>query len=262
MSRSPSNVARNPGRGAKAFGLGDRDRLISFVIRRRRRLLQKVGLRPSDVMPQCLVAADHAIRSFDPTKGAISNWIFIHVSRAIFDWAADQSGLSHNVFAKFLRFRASRYRSEEDGGVVPDEDEIMCRANLSPGNMRSVRIADGLMTACDVEDAIHHRDDSDIDEIVWDSWLAVTVRRIIDEMRDAGRLTQRHVDVLERRFIMGMNLRSTGVSLGISGEAVRQSEIKALRILRGHPTISSIRSEHFTPSEPSESDGRTSRAGG
>jgi RNA polymerase primary sigma factor/RNA polymerase nonessential primary-like sigma factor len=187
-----------------------------------------------------------AIHSFDPGQGRFGNWAFKPIQREVLRAVrdADHPNVSIGDFERRPEIlRAQRHLQGDDGANVPTYEEVANVVGVSVDQVRRVLAPPRF-------ESVHHATSEDggtsmaelveSDEIGPES--AVVSSMALSALREFGlsALDPRELYVLVRRFGLDgepdEKLADIGQTLGLSREAVRQIEVRALAKIQ-HPMV-------------------------
>lgn len=194
-----------------------------------------------------LVGLMKGIDSYDPEKGKFAGWVYRYIKREVLVAVRDSD--FKNLGRGDFEVRPAILLAVEtlhvaNPGSVPSDAEIAEEAGVTKGQVRRVLQAPTL-------ESMHGRADSDGDEPSMGETLdsgdldvaaAVVTAGVLDALATygLGALSHREAYVVVRRFGLDSKpaekLLEIGESMGLSREAVRQIESKAMAKLN-HPVI-------------------------
>jgi DNA-directed RNA polymerase sigma subunit (sigma70/sigma32) len=193
-----------------------------------------------------VVGLMRAIDSYDPELGSFSSWAYKPIQREVLRAvrANEHRSLNGGDFERRPRILAAEKSLAEELGRPATLDEIAAEAEVTreqvrrvvfaphTGSLNTVVSSDGAAT--EVGDLVANNE-SDISDVL-------SAAALVSSLSSNGipLLGERELFVLVRRFGLDdeptQNLSAIGATMGLSREAVRQIECKALARLQ-HPTI-------------------------
>lgn len=191
-----------------------------------------------------VVGLMQAIDSYDPAMGPFGQWAFRPIKRSVLRAVRDveHSNMSPGDFEKRPDLLRARTYLTVDGGTEPTFEDIARQAGTTVDQARRVLAAPTMVST---SLPVGERGDSNIGDSLADPETVedtVLTRAAVDALETYGLpvLNAREMFVMCRRFgIDGepeAKLSAIGAALGLSREAVRNVEAKALAKL-GHPAV-------------------------
>ena len=185
-----------------------------------------------------------AMKSYDPTKGPFAQWAYHPIQRAVTRAVrdADHPNMNPGDFERRPDIIRAREKLLKDG-LNPTTEEIASEANATSGQVQRVLEAPRLVSA---DMPVGDDGDSTLGEMVADDTedmadtVATDMMVAALERHGFDVLDLREVYVLTKHFGLDggepQKLATIGATLGLSREAARQIESKALAKL-AHPNV-------------------------